>query len=53
MTTLEQNIEKLEHYLAPYREQGVLNQIGGEARPALSGATFLIALTEAAALLLT
>ncbi|MFZ2100413.1 MAG: 5-carboxymethyl-2-hydroxymuconate semialdehyde dehydrogenase [Oricola sp.] len=40
MTTLEQNLEKLSIYLARFREQGVLNQIGGEARPAISGATF-------------
>ncbi|MAS06519.1 MAG: 5-carboxymethyl-2-hydroxymuconate semialdehyde dehydrogenase [Ahrensia sp.] len=40
MTTLQQNLEKLETYLAHLREHGILNQIGDEARPAMSGATF-------------
>ena len=40
MTTLEQNLEKLETYLTHVREHGILNQIGDEARPAMSGATF-------------
>tara|TARA_Y100000815_G_scaffold177328_1_gene161493 strand:- start:16208 stop:17719 length:1512 start_codon:yes stop_codon:yes gene_type:complete len=40
LTTLEQNLEKLETYLTHVREHGILNQIGDEARPAMSGATF-------------
>ena len=40
MTTLQQNLEKLESHLAHFREHGILNQIGDEARPAISGATF-------------
>ena len=40
MTTLDQNLEKLSGYLARFKDDGVLNQIGGEARPAASGATF-------------
>ena len=40
MSDLQQNIEKLQGYLARFRETGVLNQIGGEACPAASGATF-------------
>ena len=40
MSSLEQNLEKLETYLARFRQDGILNQIGGEARPAASGATF-------------
>ena len=40
MTTLEQNLEKLSGYLARFREQGIPNRIGGEDRPAMSGATF-------------
>jgi 5-carboxymethyl-2-hydroxymuconic-semialdehyde dehydrogenase len=39
-TTLEDNIAKAEGYLARFREQGVLNQIGGEAVPAIDGKTF-------------
>ncbi len=40
MSTLEQNLGKAEQYLARFRELGVLNQIAGEAVPALDGATF-------------
>ena len=40
MTTLQQNLEKLETYLTHVREHGIQNQIGDEARPAMSGATF-------------
>lgn len=40
MSDLQNNIEKLETYLARFRETGVLNQIGGKACPAASGATF-------------
>ncbi len=40
MSDLETNIEKLNGFLAPIRERGILNQIGGEAVPALSGETF-------------
>ena len=40
MTDLATHQAKLEGYLARFRDAGVLNQIGGEARPAASGATF-------------
>jgi 5-carboxymethyl-2-hydroxymuconic-semialdehyde dehydrogenase len=40
MSKLEQNLGKAERYLARFRELGVLNQIAGEAVPALDGATF-------------
>ena len=40
MAKLEDNIAKAERYLARFREQGVLNQIGGEAVPAFDGQTF-------------
>jgi 5-carboxymethyl-2-hydroxymuconic-semialdehyde dehydrogenase len=40
MTDLATHQAKLEGYLARVRDAGVLNQIGGEARPAASGATF-------------
>ena len=40
MSTLEQNLEKLETYIARFRKDGILNRIGGEDRPALSGTTF-------------
>lgn len=40
MSTLEQNLGKAEQYLARFRDLGVLNQIAGEAVPALDGATF-------------
>ncbi|WP_417710029.1 5-carboxymethyl-2-hydroxymuconate semialdehyde dehydrogenase [Roseibium aggregatum] len=40
MSDLQNNIEKLETYLARFRETGVLNQIGGKACTAASGATF-------------
>lgn len=40
MTELDQNIAKLDRYLQCFRDQGILNQIGGEAVPAASGATF-------------
>jgi len=40
VSTLEQNLEKLETYIARFRKDGILNRIGGEDRPALSGTTF-------------
>jgi len=40
LTTLEQNIGKLETWLARFKQDGVLNRIGGETRPAMSGETF-------------
>ena len=40
MSDLQNNIQKLEGYLTRFRESGILNQIDGEARPALSGETF-------------
>ncbi len=40
MSQLEQNLEKLSAYIQRYRVDGVLNQIGGQARAAMSGATF-------------
>ncbi|MCV0426955.1 MAG: 5-carboxymethyl-2-hydroxymuconate semialdehyde dehydrogenase [Roseibium sp.] len=40
MSELDANIQKLSSYLERFRATGVLNQIGGEARPALSGETF-------------
>lgn len=40
MASLEDNLAKAEKYLARFRNDGVLNQIGGEAVPAASGKTF-------------
>jgi 5-carboxymethyl-2-hydroxymuconic-semialdehyde dehydrogenase len=40
MPALEANLAKADKYLAPFRESGVLNQIGGEALPASDGTTF-------------
>ena len=40
MSDLETNLGKLTGYLARFKEDGILNQIGGEACPATSGATF-------------
>ena len=40
MTDLATHKAKLDGYLARFLDTGVLNQIGGEARPAVSGATF-------------
>ncbi|QKV20300.1 5-carboxymethyl-2-hydroxymuconate semialdehyde dehydrogenase [Oricola thermophila] len=40
MSTLEKNLEKLDACIARFRADGVLNHIGGESRPAASGATF-------------
>lgn len=40
MTDLTANIAKLDGYLARFKGAGVLNMIGGEDRPASSGATF-------------
>src|ERR1700685_928134 len=40
MSALEANIAKANKYLARFREQGVLNQIGGEAKPSCDGTTF-------------
>src|ERR1700691_3512904 len=40
MSALEANITKADKYLARFRDQGVLNQIGGEAVQAADGKTF-------------
>lgn len=40
MTDLATHQAKLAGYLARFRDTGVLNQIGGDARPAASGASF-------------
>ncbi|WP_421982087.1 5-carboxymethyl-2-hydroxymuconate semialdehyde dehydrogenase [Roseibium sp.] len=40
MSGLNENIDKLNGYLARFQETGILNQIGGKACPALSGDTF-------------
>ena len=40
MTELKGNLEKLQNYLKPLRERGVLNHINGDALPAASGETF-------------
>ncbi|MGI3185436.1 5-carboxymethyl-2-hydroxymuconate semialdehyde dehydrogenase [Nioella aestuarii] len=40
MTDLATHQAKLEGYLARFRDTGVLNQIGGEARAAISGESF-------------
>lgn len=40
MSDLDQNVEKLGNYLARFKETGIMNQIGGKARPAVSGETF-------------
>lgn len=40
MTQLDDNITKAKAYLARFEGSGVMNQIGGKAQPALSGATF-------------
>lgn len=40
MSDLETNLRKAEDYLARFRSEGVLNQIGGEAVPAADGTTF-------------
>ena len=40
MTDLTANIEKLNGYLGRFRDTGIQNLIGGQTRPALSGATF-------------
>ena len=40
MSKLETNLAKANDYLARFRDGGVLNQIGGEAVPAIDGATF-------------
>lgn len=40
MSKLDDNIAKADRYLARFREQGVPNQIAGQAVPALDGATF-------------
>lgn len=42
MSKLEENLAKAERYLARFRDQGVLNQINGEAVPAADGAVFEI-----------
>ncbi len=38
--TLEDNLRKAEAWLARFRDEGVLNHIGGEAVPAADGSTF-------------
>src|ERR1700683_5087838 len=40
MSVLEANIAKANKYLARFRDQGVFNQIGGEAVPAADGTVF-------------
>src|SRR6202050_1372794 len=40
MSALEINIAKANKFLARFRDQGVLNQIGGEAKPSCDGTTF-------------
>jgi len=40
MAELDQNLEKLQGYLARFRDQGISNLIGGQAVPAASGKTF-------------
>ena len=40
MSDLHSNLQKLDGYLARFRQTGILNQIGGDARPALGGDTF-------------
>ena len=40
MSALETNIAKASKYLARFREQGVLNLIGGESKPSSDGTTF-------------
>jgi 5-carboxymethyl-2-hydroxymuconic-semialdehyde dehydrogenase len=40
MSALQDNIDKAERYLAHFRQDGVLNQIGGEAVAAADGGTF-------------
>jgi 5-carboxymethyl-2-hydroxymuconic-semialdehyde dehydrogenase len=40
MTALETNLRRADAFLDRFRQAGVLNQIGGEAVPALSGQTF-------------
>ncbi|TGQ74399.1 MAG: 5-carboxymethyl-2-hydroxymuconate semialdehyde dehydrogenase [Mesorhizobium sp.] len=42
MSDLEGNLKKAETYLARFKRNGVLNQIGGEAVPAADGSTFEI-----------
>ncbi|AZO57187.1 MULTISPECIES: 5-carboxymethyl-2-hydroxymuconate semialdehyde dehydrogenase [unclassified Mesorhizobium] len=40
MSDLEGNLKKAQAYLAGFKRDGVLNQIGGEAVPAADGSTF-------------
>ncbi|MFD0917390.1 5-carboxymethyl-2-hydroxymuconate semialdehyde dehydrogenase [Pseudahrensia aquimaris] len=40
MSELDDNISKLHTYLAPFRQNGVMNRINGEVVPAQSGETF-------------
>jgi 5-carboxymethyl-2-hydroxymuconic-semialdehyde dehydrogenase len=42
MTEFDANLSKAEAYLARFRNDGVLNHINGEAKPALDGTTFEI-----------
>ena len=42
MSDLETNLNKANTYLARFKQDGVLNHINGEARPALDGTTFEI-----------
>jgi 5-carboxymethyl-2-hydroxymuconic-semialdehyde dehydrogenase len=41
MSKLEDNLAKADRYLARFREEGVLNQIGGQAGSAADGAVFV------------
>ena len=43
MSALDDNLRKAEAWLNRFREDGVKNQIGGEAVPAADGSTFEIA----------
>ena len=40
MSALDKNLERVKTHLARFAQSGVLNQIGGESRPAESGETF-------------
>lgn len=40
MSQLDENLKKLDGFLSRFRQTGILNQIGGEAVPAASGAFF-------------
>ena len=40
MTILDENLIKLEKFLKPFKDKGVLNNINGLSKPASSGKTF-------------